>query len=72
MYSDFFIQLGIQSVLGLIAVALNNPNSSSFRKFRPALRTLRDGLAGIPLDDPPPVSDHATDFADVPRRRATD
>lgn len=51
--SDFFIQLGIQAVLGLLAVAMRNPNSTTFRKFRPALRTLRDILNAVDLDDAP-------------------
>lgn len=81
-FGDFFrefalqsaIQTGIQSVLGLIAVASQNPKSSTFLRFKPALRTLRDGLLTLPLDDVTSTfgTVKASDFAEAPRRRSTD
>jgi hypothetical protein len=49
--SEYLIQIGIQTVLGLVAVGSRNPKSSTFVKFKKALRTLRDVLNAAPLDE---------------------
>lgn len=51
---NVMIQFAIQTLLGLIAVALNNPTSTTFKNFRKPLRIIRDSLNQLPLDDLPP------------------
>lgn len=51
--SDFFIQFAIQSILGLLAVAMSNPQSTTFQKFKKPLRTVRDILNTLNLEDLP-------------------
>ena len=54
-WQEFFlaqsISTGIQAVLGLIATAIRNPESKTFKRFAPALRNLRDALNFIDLGD---------------------
>lgn len=50
---DFFVQFAIQSLLGLLAVAMANPNSTTFQKFKKPLRTIRDILNTLNLEDLP-------------------
>lgn len=52
MTPDFLIQYGIQVVLGVLAVAMVNPASTTFNRFKKSLRTLRDTLNTLPLDEP--------------------
>jgi hypothetical protein len=48
---DLGIQTAIQTVLGLVGVAMTNPNSSTFKRLRGPLIALRNGLNALPLDE---------------------
>jgi hypothetical protein len=48
-FQEFLIGQAIQSVMGLVAVAMSNPNSKTFSKFHGPLKKLRDLLNGLSL-----------------------
>jgi hypothetical protein len=50
-WKTLVIWQAIQTVLGLVAVGMKNPKSGTLKALRDPLRTLRDSLNTLPLDD---------------------